>query len=208
MTLYDATLPLIPNMATWPGEPGPDRTLIKRIARGDAANVSKLTLGVHTGTHVDAPIHFIPGAGGIETVPLDALVGPGLVVDIGDAPAITAQLLDDLKLPAGVERVLFKSRNSRFSADTQFHQDFTAIAHDAARWLVARGLRLVGVDYLSVEQFAAPEPITHRTLLGANIAVLEGAFLRDVPAGAYHITALPIKLVGSDGAPTRLILQD
>ncbi len=207
MTLYDATLPLVPDMATFPGEPGPDRMLIKSIAGGDAANVSKLCLGVHTGTHVDAPIHFIPGAAGIESVPLDVLIGPGLVVDVGNAPAVTAALLESLNLPAGLERVLFKSRNSAFIEDKQFHKDFTYIAHDAARWLVDRGLKLVGIDYLSVEQFDATEPLTHRTLLGARVAIVEGANLRDVPPGEYTIMALPIKLVGSDGGSARLVLQ-
>jgi len=206
LPLYDATLPLVADMATWPGEPGPDRTLIKRIDKGDPANVSKLTLGVHTGTHVDAPVHFIPGAGGIETVLLDALVGPGMVYDVGAAPAVTAALLDSLRIPAGTERLLFKSRNSGFVLEKQFHEDFTYIAHDAAHWLVAHGIRLAGIDYLSVEQFGA-EPETHRTLLGARVAIVEGANLRDVPAGPYMFMALPIKLVGSDGGSARLVLQ-
>ena len=208
MTLYDATLPLLPDMATFPGEPGPDRTLIKSIAGGDPANVSKLCMGMHTGTHVDAPIHFIPGAPGIESVPLDVLIGPGIVVDVGDVPAITAALLDRLNLAAGLERVLFKSRNSAFIEEKQFHKDFTYIAHDAAKWLVERGLKLVGLDYLSVEGFDQQEPITHRTLLGARVAIVEGANLREVPAGVYTIMALPIKLVGSDAGSTRLVLQD
>lgn len=206
MPLYDATLPLTAEMATWPGEPGPDRTLIKSIDKGDPANVSKLTLGVHTGTHVDAPVHFIPGAGGIETVPLEALVGPGMVYDVGEAPAVTAALLESLQIPAGTERVLFKSRNSGFILDKQFHEDFTYIAHDAAHWLVARGILLAGIDYLSVEQFGA-DPETHRTLLGARVAIVEGANLREVPPGPYTVMALPIKLVGSDGGSTRLVLQ-
>ena len=206
MPLYDATLPLTAEMATWPGEPGPERSLIKSIDGGDPANVSKLTLGVHTGTHVDAPIHFIPGAGGIETVPLEALVGPGMVYDVGDAPAVTATLLETLHIPAGTERVLFKSRNSGFILDRQFRKDFTYIAHDAAHWLVERGIRLAGIDYLSVEQFGA-EPETHRTLLGAGVAIVEGANLRAVPPGPYTVMALPIKLVGSDGGSARLVLQ-
>lgn len=208
MTLYDATLPLVAGMATWPGEPGPDRMLIKSQARGDPANVSNLSMGMHTGTHVDAPIHFIPGGGGIETVSLDVLVGPGLVVDTGDVPAITAALLKELRLPAGLRRVLFKTRNSGFNQDPHFHQDFTYIAHDAAQWLVERGLQLVGIDYLSVEQFSAAEPLTHRILLGAKVAIVEGANLAGVPAGPYTIMALPIRLHGSDGASTRLVLQD
>ena len=208
MTLYDATLPLVAGMATWPGEPGPDRSLIKGIDKGDPANVSRLCMGMHTGTHVDAPIHFIPGGSGIESVPLDALVGPGLVVDVGSVTAITADLLDNLQLPAGLERVVFKSRNSGFIEDSTFHEDFTYIAHDAARWLVAHGFRLVGIDYLSVEGFSQKEPLTHRVLLGAAVAIVEGCFLRGVPPAAYTIMALPMKLVGSDGGSTRLVLQD
>jgi arylformamidase len=207
MTLFDATLALVPDMATWPGEPGPDRVLIKSLAGGDPANVSKLTLGVHTGTHVDAPVHFFAGAAGIDQVPLNALVGPGLVIDAGEVTAITAAVLEALHIPAGTERVLFRTRNSAFIEDPVFHKDATYIAPDGAEWLVRRGLRLVGIDYLSVEKFDAAEPLTHRALLGAGIAIVEGANLLDVPAGPYTIMALPLKLVGSDGAPARLVLD-
>jgi arylformamidase len=208
MVHFDATLPLVPEMATWPGESGPERTLIKSIERGDPANVSKLWLCAHTGTHIDAPIHFVPGAPALEAVPLDALVGPGLVVDAGDVPAITPAVLERLNLPAGLERVLFKTRNSGFVEDRRFHEDYTYIDHDAAGWLVARGLRLVGIDYLSVERFDAAEPLTHRRLLQAGVAIVEGCYLKDVPPGPYTIMALPIKLVGADGGSTRLVLSN
>lgn len=207
MTLYDATLPLTPDMATWPGEPGPHRKLIKSIANGDPANVSELTEGVHSGTHIDAPVHFIPGAPGIESWSVDQLVGPGMVVATGDAPAISVAVLESLNIPPGLERILFKTHDSHLLGDKRFHKDFTYIDGDAARWLVDRGLKLVGIDYLSVEKFDSKDNPTHHTLLGARVVIVEGCNLRDVPPGRYTIMALPIPLVGSDGAPTRLVLE-
>lgn len=207
MTLYDATLPLTAKMATWPHEPGPTLKLIKSIADGDAGNVSELNMGVHSGTHIDAPIHFIPGAPGIDTWPVEQLVGPGMVVATGDAKTISVAVLESLHLPPGLERVLFKTRDSHLLGDGEFHKEFTYIEGDAAVWLVEHGLKLVGIDYLSVEKFGEDDCPTHHTLLGARVVIVEGALLRDVPPGRYTVMALPIKLAGSDGAPARLVLE-
>jgi arylformamidase len=203
--IYDVTRTLRPGMATWPGEPGPEVTMIKEMAAGHAADVSHLSLGVHTGTHVDAPGHFIPGAAGVESLPLAALVGPARVVAIEHARAIGVEELERAGLD-GIERVLFRTSNSDEWSESEFREDFVYLEPEAARWLVERGARLVGVDYLSVEAFSAPDPLTHRTLLGAGVVIVEGLDLREVAPGDYLLSCLPLKLAGADGAPARVFL--
>jgi len=205
MKIYDVTRTLKPGMATWPGEPGPQLTLLKRMAAGEAADVSHLALGVHTGTHVDAPCHFIPGGAGVESLPLDALIGPARVVGIENKSAIRVAELERCELD-GAQRVLFRTRNSDEWTGASFKEDFVYLDHEAAKWLVEHGIRLVGVDYLSVESFAAAEPLTHRTLLNAGIVVVEGLDLSSIEPGDYVLTCLPLKLEGADGAPARAIL--
>jgi arylformamidase len=192
-------------MATWPAEPGPQINLIKEMAAGDSADVSSLSLGVHTGTHVDAPRHFIPGAAGVDSLPLEALCGPAKVVQVQDRRSIRVEELERAALD-GAERVLFRTRNSDEWTDSEFIEDFVYLDPAAAAWLVKKGIRLVGVDYLSVEAFRAAEPATHRTLLGAGVVIVEGLDLREVTAGDYFLTCLPLKLAGADGAPARAIL--
>lgn len=206
MHLYDVSRTLREGMPTWPGEPGPQRTPLKQMAKGDPANVSHLGMGVHTGTHVDAPIHFIAGGAGAESLPLDALCGPVRLVQITDPEAVRVPELERGGLN-GAERVLFKTRNGDLIDAPDFRRDYVYVAPEAAEWLVARGVRLVGVDYLSVEAFAAPSPNTHRTLLAAGVVIVEGLDLRAPPPGDYLLWCLPIKLQGSDGAPARVVLQ-
>ena len=206
MQLFDVSLPLSSELPTWPGDPPFHRELASAIARGDPANVSRLDMGAHTGTHVDAPVHFIEGARGIDSIPVDALVGPCVVV--GADPQGTELKPDDLPHPAP-ERVLFRTRNSRHWAagDREFDRDFVAVGEQLASALVAANVRLVGVDYLSVETFAAPKPHpVHRTLLEAGIVIIEGLDLHDIEPGEYQLFCLPLKIVGSDGAPARVLL--
>lgn len=211
--LIDVTLPLRAGMPTYPGEDGPHLELLKSRARGDAADVRKLTLALHTGTHVDAPGHFIDGGATVEALPLDVLVGPCQVVSIAGAPDVAAADLEAL-FPAGravPERLLLRTRNSDASPPylrrDAFATDFAAIGHDAARWLVDRGVRLVGIDYLSIEPFAAREPLTHRLLLGAGVVAVEGVELSRVAPGSYRLLCLPTCLAGADGAPARVLLE-
>jgi arylformamidase len=205
MQIYDVTRTLKPGMATWPGEPGPEVKMIKEMAAGHLADVSHLSLGVHTGTHVDAPKHFIPGAKSVDALPLDALIGHARVVGIQHEGFIHIGELERSGL-VGVERVLFRTRNSDEWSDSNFKEDFVFLDPDAARWLADRGTRLVGVDYLSVESFAAAEPRTHRTLLNAGVVIVEGLDLREIVPGDYTMCCLPLKLAGADGAPARVIL--
>ena len=210
MKVHDVTLVMRPDMTTWNREPGPTITPFRRIAKGDTANVSTITFGDHTGTHVDPPLHFIEGGATVDRLPLDVLVGDCVVVDYDGTAHIDDAWLERARLPGGVARVLFKTRNSELWHDptAQFTRDFVTINASAARWCVARGVKLVGIDYLSIEP-QGPEKAgypVHHTLLGAGVVIIEGLDLRGVAAGAYELVCAPIKIAGGDGAPARVFL--
>ncbi len=184
-------------------------SFLKNMRKGDGLTLSKFDLGAHSGTHIDAPMHFILDGAPIDQVPLAALVGPATVIQIADSvQEINAAELGrhDWK---GAERILFRTRASLrgWMDSAQFHRDFAYIAGDAARLMADAGITLVGVDYISAEQFAAPVPLAHRALLGKGIPIVEGLFLRDIPAGDYDLIVLPLKVAGHEGAPARAILR-
>jgi arylformamidase len=194
-------------MVHWPGDPAFHIERAQDQERGDVATVSRMTLGVHTGTHVDAPLHFIPNGATIDSMPLDATVGRARVIRIDDPKSIKRGEL----LPHGIrrgERVLFKTRNSdgAWNSD-QFDEDFVFISHDAAAYLAECGILCVGVDYLSVGGFHEDGPETHHALLGAGIWIIEGLNLHGIDPGDYELACLPLKLIGSEGAPARAILR-
>jgi arylformamidase len=176
--------------------------------KGDPYNLSRLGINLHTGTHVDAPIHFLQNGATVEKLSLDVLVGTCYVAHLPDAADITAGNLNDLNLPSGIERLLLRTRNSElWAAKTiEFKKDFVALTHDAAQWIVDKGIRLIGVDYLSVQQYH-DDSRTHQILLGADVIALEGLDLSEVKPGFYELICLPLKLVGAEGAPTRVILR-
>lgn len=211
MKIYDVSVAITENTPTYPGDPGIEIKAWAAIERGDAANVTLLHLGAHTATHVDAPAHFIEGAGRVEALSLDALVGPARVIEIPeDVAAISARHLQSEAL-RGIRRVLFKTRNSRFWAnpDDGFRTDYTFIEPDAARLLVECGVQLVGIDYLSVEAFKPERFDTHEVLLSNGVVIVEGLDLREITAGLYEFICLPLKIAGGsgDGAPARAILR-
>lgn len=208
MKVYDISVPLRADMPTYSGEPGPRLRFAKQLSKGDSANVSVLSLGSHTGTHVDAPSHFLDGAPGVDGLPLDALVGPACVTEFAGEGHITAADLDALAIPSDCWRLLFKTRNGRLWDDTEFHRDFIALAPDAARALAERGLRLVGIDYLSIERFRPERHEVHETLLASGVVILEGLDLRQVPPGEYLLVCAPLNVVGAEGAPARVFLID
>ena len=208
MKLYDITVPLRSDMPTYEGEPGPRLEFPKLLARGDSATVSVLSLGSHTGTHVDAPSHFLDGADGVEKLSLDALVGPAYVAEFSGDSHITAADIVSLAVPADCRRLLFKTRNSSLWNDPDFHTDFIALAPDGARALTERGMQLVGIDYLSIERFHARPHEVHQTLLASGIVILEGLDLRQVTAGHYFLVCAPLNVVGAEGAPARTFLLD
>lgn len=202
MRLIDVTVPIHDGMAVYDGNPGVHLERARSIADGDTVNISRLELGVHTGTHVDAPVHFIEGAAGSETIDPAILVGEAHVVDATSLHAdIAVEALESLDLPAGAERLLFKTPNSRLWDEDRFTRDFVRFVESGALALVERGVRLVGIDYLSVGDEAA-----HHVFLGNGVVPLEGLDLRQVEPGRYTLFCLPLKLVGSDGAPARVLL--
>jgi arylformamidase len=211
MPIYDISVAISEAMPVYPGDPGVELIAHASLERGDPASVTLLRLGAHTGTHVDAPAHFIRGARTVSELPLDALVGRARVVEVpSDAAAVDERHVETL-VPAGAERVLFKTRNSAFwaGAGGTFREDFTYLTPAAARALAARGLRLVGIDYLSVEKFKSENFDAHLALLSRNIVIVEGLNLNGVPAGEYELSCLPLKIAGGDGdgAPARAALR-
>ena len=209
MKIYDVTVPLSNDVPVYEGDPKVEITTANSIEKGDAANVSKLCFGAHTATHVDAPNHFIEGARKVNELDLNKLVGKCRVVEIDkSAMAIEAKHVADLE---NAERILFKTRNSDFWNDTTngFRQDFTYIEPEAAKILVEKGIKLVGIDYLSVEKFGSEDFATHITLLEKEVVIIEGLDLREVPAGDYELFCLPLKIASGtgDGAPARTVLR-
>lgn len=210
MKIYDVSVLISEQTPVYEGDPAVEITSASSIANGDAANVSRLCCGLHTGTHVDAPAHFIEGARRVHKLDLEKLVGKCRVVEIDEnVKAIEAEHVENLE---GVERVLFKTRNSDFWNDFSqgFCKDFTYIAPDAAKALVDLNVKLVGIDYLSVEKFGSTDFATHITLLEKEVVIIEGLDLREVAAGDYELVCLPMKIAGGtgDGAPARTILRE
>jgi arylformamidase len=210
MKIYDVSVPISEKTPVYEGDPAVEIELKLSLAEGDAANVSQVCLGVHTGTHVDAPNHFIEGTKKIVDLDLEILIGKCLVVELDED--VLAIKPEHIELPEDTERVLFKTRNSQFWADLEqgFRKDFTYIEPEAARVLVEKNVRLVGIDYLSVEAFDAETPETHITLLEKEVIILEGLDLREVPAGEYELICLPLKFAGGagDGSPARTVLRE
>jgi arylformamidase len=203
----DISVPVRNGMVHWPGDPDFHIERATDQEKGDVATVSRMALGVHTGTHMDAPLHFIRSARSIDTMPLDATVGPARVVPIRDRKSIKRQELVGQGITAG-ERILFKTTNSDHSwGSDQFDEAFVFISQDGARYLAECGVRTVGVDYLSVGGFREDGPETHEALLGAGIWIIEGLNLRGVDPGSYDLVCLPLKLMGAEGSPARAILR-
>lgn len=208
MIIHDISLTLSPHLPTWPGDPALDLELFESMDEGAHVNVTKISTSVHVGTHVDAPHHFLNDGRTVEALPLDVLTGPCYVVQLPDGiDAITAEVLDRTEVTSEMKRVLFGTRNSHLWArgESTFQTDFVAITEDGAEWLVSRGVRLVGVDYLSVAPYGDSEP-THKVLLGAGVVIVEGLNLASVLRGFYDLYCLPLKIAGCDGAPARAIL--
>ena len=204
--LFDISVPVKNGGVVYPGNPEIHIELQQDMSRGGSSNVSLLTIGSHTGTHVDAPLHMIPGGAGVDGIPLDALIGPALVIAFDDdVMAVTEAYLRTQPI-AGHERVLLKTRNSRYIRERDFHRDYTYLAPDGAEYLVSLGVRLVGIDYLSIEQFHSGHHRTHKTLLSRGVVIVEGLDLSEPPAGEYELYCLPVLLDGVDGAPARAVL--
>jgi arylformamidase len=209
MKIYDVTVSISAEVPIYRGDPGVSVSAFKSIAGGSTANVSEISFGVHTGTHVDAPNHFIDGAKRVHELDPEKLIGPCRVIEIYDEIVeIEPNHIGDL---AGIERVLFKTRNSQFWSEPEkgFRTDFTCITPETAITLVENNIKLVGIDYLSIEKSGGKTKPVHTTLLAKEIVILEGLDLREVPPGDYELICMPLKYIGAggDGAPARTILR-
>jgi arylformamidase len=206
--LYDISLTISEELPTWPGDPAIKLDKISQIDRGDQANVTHLSASVHMGTHVDAPDHFLGNGKTVEDIPLDYLVGPVLVLEVDSSQTITAADLAAKEIPDDINRILFKTRNSELwkVPNHTFQKEFVALGPDAAEYLVKQGVKVIGVDYLSVAAFDQPVP-THQILLESNVLVIEGLDLSQIDPGQYKLYCLPLKIAGSDGAPARVLLE-
>jgi arylformamidase len=214
MPIYDISLPLSESLVVWPGDPPVQISRLSDMDRGDTATVSFLEMGAHAGTHVDAPLHFVAGREGVDALDLEVLVGPAVVVHARDVALVTAEVLAELPIPPGTERLLIRTRNSdrqsagAWARDTEtFDAGYVAISTGGAEWLVEQGVRLVGVDSLSVAPFDDLER-PHQILLAAGVIVVEGLDLGQIGPGVYQLVCLPLKIVRGDGAPARVILMD
>jgi arylformamidase len=204
---HDISVALDGHLPTWPGSPGVLTKLRNSISQGDAANVTQLSIDVHTGTHVDAPRHFFDHAETLDELGLDPFIGPAIVLDTGPAREVSASVLRAAMIPDDTQRLLLRTVNSSqpdlYSAP--FDEDYAALTLDGAEWLAARTFRLVGIDYLSIQRYSEP-PDVHHALLGAGVAILEGLSLAKVSPGAYELVCLPMRLVNVEGAPARAVL--
>jgi arylformamidase len=208
MRIHDVTVTISSEMPVYPGDPQIEITRTFSLEEGDVANVSHLSCGTHIGTHVDPPSHFVEGGIALDKLPLDVLIGPARVFDVGDVDVIDAATVEQTALD-GVTRVLFKTRNSRlWSSPHEFQRNFVYLDAPAAEILVARGVKLVGIDYLSIEMFNFEQPATHLALLSNDVIVVEGLDLSGVTAGDYELICLPIKIKDGDGGPARVVLRE
>ncbi|EDY21776.1 cyclase family protein [Chthoniobacter flavus Ellin428] len=203
----DISVPLCSTMHGWPGNPPTVVTMFNGTAKGDVCNVSAINFNSHTGTHMDAPLHFLHGAKSMDALPWDAVIGEARVVEIKDKKAIKPAELKKLKLKEG-ERILFKTPNSARSwKKAEFDKDFVYVSKEAAQYIVDCGVQTVGIDYLSVGGFYKDGIETHHILLGAEVWIIEGIDLSKVKPGNYDLICLPIKFQNGDGAPSRCLIR-
>jgi arylformamidase len=206
---YDVSIPITATMPVWPSDPPVSLTPIAHLARDQShtVRVTKIDMGSHTGTHIDAPWHMVENGRRLDEIPLETLIGPALVVEIPGARSITRPHVEQVNFH-GIPRILFKTENSRHWNDGRFYEDFVYLEPEAAELLVEREVKLVGIDYLSIDKFQSERHPSHFVLLRRNVVIIEGLNLSRVEPGKYRMTALPLNLQQVDGAPTRVILSD
>jgi arylformamidase len=206
MKIYDVTVALAEDLVGYPGDPPVRIERLKEIARDEATyNLSSYSFGSHAGTHIDAPSHLLENGLSVDNLPLEMLIGRARVVEV-TAPRIDEQVLQEFDFTTDM-RVLFKTRNSYLWGRNEFVQDYVHITLEAARFLIKEGIKLVGIDYLSVDKFDSRELETHREFLSAGAIIIEGLDLREVEPGDYELLCLPLKVKDGDGAPARVVLR-
>lgn len=209
MTYIDVSVDVSDKLPVWPGSPAIQFERSLALDAGDIANDTTLDFSVHTGTHIDAPLHFLPNGKSVDQIPLDTLIGPAYVAEVpNDVDVITVAVLESLTLPPATQRVLLKTRNSQLwaSGAQQFEPNFVALTAEAAKWVVEQDISVIGIDYLSIQRFY-DGPETHQVLLGAEVVVIEGLNLSQLQPGHYDLFCLPLKLKGIEGAPARVVLK-
>ena len=207
MKLYDASIPIRIGIVTFPGDPPFQMEPCFQREKGDPFDLALISMGTHLGTHVDPPAHYLDGGGTIDEIPLDVLVGPGIVLDMRGISQIDRQALENAPMGDHV-RVLLKTDNGPLLLESSFHKDYVHLTEDGARYLVERGVFLVGIDYISIERYQNPGAPVHRALLQAGILIVEGVHLLEIPPGPYEIFCLPLCIKGADGAPARVLLRE
>jgi arylformamidase len=205
MQIFDISVPLAAGLPSWPGDPCLEVEPVLLLEKGDGARVSRITLGDHSGTHLDTPAHMLEDGASLDDIPLSSLMGRALVADLRGCAAIGLRELEGLPL-AGEERLLLRTDNSSLWTKPDFCPDFVALTPEGAEYLVSKGIRLVGIDYLSIESFNGDGSV-HRTLLGNGVVILEGLDLSVIPAGVYELICLPLRIAGGAGAPVRAVLR-
>lgn len=205
--VLDISMPLDASTPSWPGSPGFASASHLSLAAGDVANATVIEMDVHCGTHVDAPRHFVEGGTTLDALGLGPLVGPAWVANARGHPAIDATILEALGVPAATTRLLLQTSNSLEPREGPFREEYVALTPDAAEWVVDRQFELVGIDYLSIQRFRDPTD-THQILLRAGTVILEGLDLRDVRPGHWILMCLPLRLIGTEGAPARALLLE
>ncbi len=204
--IIDVTIPLSPQLPVYPGDPRFALEPMQRIEAGDPCNTSRLTLGAHTGTHVDAPYHFLADGASVDQLPLEILMGKARVVQVAASHSIQRLDLEPHDLRDDI-RLLLKTRNSGLLRQPDFEGDFVFLSPDAASYLAQAGIKLVGFDYLSIDPYPSPEHPAHHALLEAGVVVVEGLDLSEVEPGEYDMVCLPLRIEGGDGAPARVVLR-
>ena len=207
MKLYDASIPIHEGSVTFPGDPPFQMEPCFQREKGDPFDLARISMGTHLGTHVDPPAHYLDGGATVDEIPLNTLVGPGIVLDMRGISEIDRRALENAPLGDHV-RVLLKTDNGPLLLESSFHNDYVHLTEDGARYLVEKGVSLVGIDYLSIERYQNPGAPVHRALLQAGILIVEGVHLLDVPPGPYEIFCLPLCIKGADGAPARVLLRE
>jgi len=203
---YDATLPIQEGMVTFPGDPPFKIEPYFQRDKGDSFDLAVMLMGTHLGTHLDPPAHYLDGGATVDELSLESLVGPSVVLDMRRKTQIDRQALEESDFVDHI-RVLLKTSNGPLLLEPSFHEDYVHLTEGGARFLVERGVRLVGIDYLSIERYKNPGAPVHHILLEAGVVIVEGVHLLEIPPGEYEIFCLPLRIKGADGAPARLILR-
>ncbi|MBI4965899.1 MAG: cyclase family protein [Desulfomonile tiedjei] len=206
MPLYDATVSIHEGMLLYPGDPPFKLRSLYRVEKGDPFNLCEMSMGTHIGTHVDPPAHYLENAAGVDQIPIEVLIGPGIILDMRGRPCVDRPALEKSAL-AGHSRVLLKTDNGPRLLQSEFVTDYVYLTEDAAEFLVERGVQLIGTDYLSIERFQTPGAPVHHRLLNAGVLIVEGVNLLEIPPGPCKIYCLPLKIKDADGAPARVLIE-